>query len=82
MEPRGPVTLQASSVSAFLGASEVLRPLAEQLPRAQVSPNESQQQEMAIQAEMSSKSPKERKALGRALSWRGLEKELWGEGIP
>lgn len=48
---------------------------------AQASPNESQQQEMDIQAEMFSKSPKERKALDRTLSWRELEKELWGESI-
>lgn len=75
------MALQASSVSEFLGASAVLCPLVEQLPCAQASPNESQQQEMDIQAEMFSKSPKERKALDRTLSWRELEKELWGESI-
>lgn len=42
-----------------VGAPEILRPLPAQFQSAQVSPNESQQQEMARQAKKSSNSPKE-----------------------
>lgn len=57
--PCSPAALPTSSISEFCGAPEVLCLLTAQLHFAQVSPTESQQQEIARQDEKCSKSPKE-----------------------